>query len=95
MASDHQAPDKSIVLAEEHDEEARQVLVRVLNGMGATELSRLTGVGGSQDLVSVEVLIHGRPLVVETETFIGLSIRGPTELVDAIAAQFRQHVNRS
>jgi hypothetical protein len=41
-------------------------------------------VGGSQELEKLDVTIDGRRLGVEAESYIGLSISGPDDLVERV-----------
>ena len=77
---------RKLILGDEHDESLRAVLMSVLEKMGGGLQSRTWGVGGSQELATLEVEVGGRALLVESETYIGLSITGDEALVEEIAA---------
>jgi hypothetical protein len=76
--------DKSVVLGDEFDEDLRKAVLDVLREMGATEKSSDRGVGGSQEVETSVFDVEGKPLVLEAETYEGLSIRGEEALVAAI-----------
>ncbi|HWU77784.1 MAG TPA: hypothetical protein VN043_14885 [Rhodanobacter sp.] len=74
-----------VVLGNEHDEVLRECVMRVLQSLGGSVVDRSTGIGGSQEIETLKVDLHGDMLVVEAETFVGLGISGPTRLVQKIA----------
>jgi hypothetical protein len=80
-------PTKSVILGPEYDQNLRAVLMAVLRSMCAIADDRTWGVGGSQEFESIEVRVRGKPLAIEAETYIGLSIRGESEMVDEVAEQ--------
>jgi DNA-binding transcriptional regulator PaaX len=75
----------TIVLGDEHDQGLREALRAVLIESGAGVLERTWGVGGSQEIESLEVSIGNDRMTIEAETFIGLSLIGPRPLVEHIA----------
>jgi hypothetical protein len=75
-----------IILGDEYDEALREVLMTVLKTMGGRPQSREWGVGGSQELGTLVVGVGGGSLLVESETYVGLSITGDEALVEEIAA---------
>lgn len=80
--SGHQA---TVTLGDEFDEALRQKLVDVLRKLGALQSGGSNRfVGGSQELEKLEVTIDGRHLHIEAETYIGLSISGPDDLVERV-----------
>ena len=75
----------TIVLGDEFDESLRAKLLDVFRELGATQAGDADRfVVGSQDVEAVEVTIDGRRLQVEAETYIGLSLSGPADLVEKI-----------
>jgi hypothetical protein len=75
----------TIVLGDEFDDALRTKLLNVLRGLGAFVAgSEGRAIVGSQDLEELDVLIDGQVLHVEAETYVGLSICGPAELVKKI-----------
>lgn len=72
-------------LGDEFDEALRQKLVDVLRKLGALQSGGSDRfVGGSQELEKLEVTIDGRSLQVEAETYIGLTLSGPSDLVERV-----------
>jgi hypothetical protein len=61
----------------------------VLRELGAVVSDNSWGVGGSQEVERLEVAIAGQTLMVEAETYIGLSIADQAELVRRIAGWVR------
>lgn len=80
---------KIMVLGDEYDESLRERLGRVLSELGACQKARKSGVAGSQDLEIIEYNISGKVIIVESETYIGLSISGGTVIIDKIADMVR------
>jgi len=79
-------PRRKTVLGNEYDNQLRRVLMEVLKELGGQVRSKDWGVAGSQEIESLEVEIGGRCILVEAETFIGLSITGENDLIERIAA---------
>jgi len=69
-----------VVLGDEYDECLRETLKAVLVDINADHGASRWGVGGSQEIDRVELRIDGEPLVVEAETYIGLTISGDRAL---------------
>lgn len=86
------AQEKTTVLGDEHDERLRTVLLDVLKQVGASTSSHEHGVGGSQELETLVVEVGGNRLLVEAETYIGLSVRGDAALVDKIESLVKEHL---
>lgn len=82
--------EKTIVLGDEYDERLREVLLRVLAGLGAAEDSKSWALAGSQELQELDVTVKGQRLRIESETYVGLSISGNTLLVGRIAELVKQ-----
>jgi hypothetical protein len=79
-------PAKTVVLGSEYDEQLRETLMRVLKTLGGTPKDASYGIGGSQELEALEVAFGDDIVVVEAETYVGLSVSGKAELVSRIAA---------
>lgn len=77
---------KKLVLGSEYDDALRQSLMQCLSEMGADVAARQWGLGGAQILETTKVSIGRDVLVVESETYVGLSVSGPARLVDRVAA---------
>ena len=72
------------ILGDEFDDALRTKLLNVLRGLGATATGSERVLAGSQDLEELDVIIDGHMLHVEAETYVGLTIEGPVELVARI-----------
>jgi hypothetical protein len=84
---------KTIVLGDEFDDELRTDLVEVLRNIGAMVTRGERAVAGSQELERMAVTLRGNVIVIEAETYIGLSITGQesdlTEIANLIAQRRR------
>lgn len=85
---------KTLVLGPEHDDRKRRALRAVLQQLGAIGAARDWGVGGSQEIESVHIVIEGNPLNIEAETYCGLSITGDAALVDRVAALVQEQLHK-
>lgn len=75
----------TVILGDEFDESLRVNLFNVLRGLGAfVATSEEHAIAGSQELQELDVLVGSQVLHVEAETYVGLSISGPEELVKQI-----------
>jgi len=72
---------ETVVLGPEYDELLRRILREALLELGAQSVRHDWGLGGSQELETLEVEIDGHPLRVEAETYMGVSLTGPPDLV--------------
>jgi hypothetical protein len=77
---------KKLVLGDEYDEALRHALMDALASLGATIEAHQWGLGGSQIIQTTKVLLGKDLLVVESETYVGLSLFGEARVVDRIAA---------
>ena len=80
---------KLVVLGNEYDDKLRERLLEVLQEMGAKPTDHWKGVGGSQELERLEVNLEAKSVVVEAETYVGLTITGDAVLVDDVARRVR------
>lgn len=85
-------PKKTLNLGPEWDDATRAALKRALESLDATTSGTSWGVGGSQELETSEVFVGGSVVVVESETYIGLTITGENELVETIARLVREQL---
>jgi len=76
--------NKSVVLGPEYDDLLRTTLHTVIRRMNGKNISSGWGVGGSQEIDTELVQIGIEQIGIESETYIGLSIHGPSKLVDQI-----------
>jgi hypothetical protein len=77
---------KKLVIGREYDKALRHELFEVLAELGGQITARQWGLGGSQVLETAKVSIGKDTLVVEAETYIGLTLSGEARVVDRIAA---------
>jgi len=82
--SNQATQQKKVILGNEYDNRLRDVLKNVLIELGGKVRSHDWGVGGSQEMETMEVEINGGVLTIESETYVGLSIVGESSLVDRI-----------
>jgi hypothetical protein len=75
---------KTVVLGTEWDDALRARLLEVLRALGAQLQDRRSALAGSQGIDTFDIVIDGRHLMVEAETYIGLSLTGPPDLVEKI-----------
>ncbi|NWB32066.1 hypothetical protein [Pseudomonas gingeri] len=83
-----------INLGDEFDESLRAALRTVLAALGATNVDYSWGVGGSQELEVMTVCLNGHVLMVESETYIGLTVEGPEMVVRGLAEKVKQYLGR-
>jgi hypothetical protein len=77
---------RKLVIGTEYDDSLRQALMDCLAAMGAETAARQWGLGGSQIIETTKLSLGKDTLVVEAETYVGLSITGESRLVDRVAA---------
>jgi hypothetical protein len=68
----------------EHDEQALAALAQTLRELGYTIDKPTWGMAGSQEISTWRVHRAQDELVVETETYVGLSVSGERPLVDEV-----------
>ncbi|RYZ08405.1 MAG: hypothetical protein EOO73_08120 [Myxococcales bacterium] len=76
---------KKLILGDEHDDALRQSLMACLSALGADVAARQWGLGGSQTLETMRVYLGKDLVVVEAETYVGLSIQGEARVVNRVA----------
>ena len=87
--------ETTVILGPEYDEPLRQALKTVLDERHARVFDRAWGIAGSQDVTHWQVLVDGEMLTIEAETYVGLSLTGPSGLVADIARAVACHYTRS
>lgn len=85
---------KKLVLGDEHDDALRQALLACLGALGADVAARQWGLGGSQTLETMRVYLGKDLLVVEAETYVGLSIQGEARVVNRVAEALKVRLGR-
>lgn len=86
---------KKLVLGDEHDDALRQALMACLSALGGDVAARQWGLGGSQTLETMRVYLGKDLVVVEAETYVGLSIQGEARVVNRVAEALRATTGRS
>ena len=79
----------TIILGEEFDTGAWERARKALRSIGARRKSSDWAVVGSQEITREEWRTQDVQLILEGETYIGLSLTGPDEQVAMVATQFR------
>jgi hypothetical protein len=82
---------KTVVLGAEHDDHLRATLREVLTTLATSKPRH----GWIPDFETLDVDIDGHAIHVEAETYIGISISGPADLVDRISEMVKQRSNDS
>lgn len=75
---------KTLVLGREYDHALRFSLFKVLEQLGGRMLSHDWCLGGSQEISGCVFKFDSCEIVVESETYIGLSITGPGNVVKLV-----------
>ena len=74
-------------LGAEFDAMLRGRAVSILKTLGAKKRGGWWGVGGSQEIARTEFVWRGHEVALEDETYVGLTLSGPSELVDQVVAR--------
>lgn len=77
---------KTLVLGNEYDDALRRALTDSLTSMGAEIAARQWGLGGSQTLETTNVYVGKDKIVIQSETYVGLTITGESRLVERLKA---------
>lgn len=85
---------KKLILGDEHDDALRQALMSCLTSLGADVAARQWGLGGSQTLETTRVYLGRDLVVVEAETYVGLSIQGEGRVVERVAAMLKARAGK-
>lgn len=84
---------KTVILGPEYDDLLRTRLHNAIRQMNGKSISCSWGVGGSQEIDIELVQIGTEQIVIESETYIGLSIHGLEKLVDQISNMVNTEYN--
>ena len=76
---------ETIVLGDEFDDYLRTVVCRILHCKHAKTRSNQWGVGGSQEVEEVIFYLENQEIKLTAETYRGLSLTGPSQIVREIA----------
>jgi hypothetical protein len=80
------------VVGEEYDEVAFARLKRALGCLQYDVQDRWSGMAGSQDIQQQTVVSPKGQLVIERETYVGLSVEGLASMIAELRAQYEQVV---
>lgn len=83
---------RTVNIGKEYDENLLHRLELVLKEMGGSQVSEHSSVVGSQDLWIKKVQIGDQVLEIESETYVGVTITGPEDLVEAVAEALRKPI---
>jgi hypothetical protein len=89
------APEKKVVIGSEADEQLRWMLDDVLLRMGGKPFMREWAGGGSRELERVGVEVRARRLIIDAETSDGLSLNGPSDLVEEIHGMVKHRLSKA
>lgn len=81
----------TINLGNEHDLKLRETLTLVLREMGANIKKRTEAMAGSQDLEVLKITIRDQTLILEIETYIGISLTGEQDIIEEIVKRIAMH----
>jgi hypothetical protein len=84
--------ERTIVLGDEYDDRVRTALKESLRSLGAIGMGSDWGLVGSQEVDRWEVLVGDKVLVIEAETYIGLSLTGDVELTTLVEALVKTRI---
>lgn len=76
---------KKLVLGSEYDDALRHAVMDCLAALGADIAARQWGLGGAQIIETMKISLGRDLIVVEAETYVGLSISGDARVVDRVA----------
>ena len=85
----------SVILGPEYDEALQVALLAVLRSMGAEFEPENWALAGSQEVVTRIARVTGKSLKIESETYIGLSLSGDEDMIEAIASSVRKRMSAS
>ena len=76
-------------IGEEYDPAFLSRLRLAVAVLGGAMTESFWGVGGSQEITRYEISLPSGAIEAEAETYIGLSLRGPAQLVQQVALAVR------
>jgi hypothetical protein len=83
----------TIDLGDEYDGVLKSALLQVLAKNNAEGIGESWGVGGSQEIESLNVELGGHLVTIEAETYVGLTISGAKCIVEKLAAEVRAELD--
>lgn len=82
--------ETTLNLGAEHDPALLEALMIALRELGASVSEADRALGGSQERLSIVTNIAGVRLLIESETYIGLTLKGDQQMVKRVAERTRQ-----
>jgi hypothetical protein len=79
-----------VVLGPEHDAELRNALMETLRELDGHITDRSWGVAGSQEIERLDLIVNGERVIVEAETYMGLSLSGSAAVVQLIVTALQR-----
>ena len=76
--------NESIIIGDEYDNKLINLLFIILKEMGDTKINETEALAGSQDYYLASFNINNSIITVEIETYIGITLNGPSELIRII-----------
>jgi hypothetical protein len=83
---------ETLLLGVEYDDCLRDALGHVLRELGGKLTNKSWGLGGSQVIETWEIEIDGALLLIEAETYMGLSLIGDPALVHRVGDLVRKRL---
>lgn len=83
---------KIVVLGDEYDDALKDALIAVLQKNGAVGIDKSWAVGGSQEIETFKVTFNNEIVNIESETFVGLTIAGPSDIIEKLEQQVHEHI---
>ncbi|MGQ8633858.1 hypothetical protein ACUTJJ_20540 [Agrobacterium sp. DKPNP3] len=80
----------TVIFGPEYNETLRTTVMDVMEQLGASVESRNWSVAGSQEIETVQARLADQEIIIEAETYIGLSITGDEATVNEISERVRQ-----
>jgi hypothetical protein len=84
---------KTILLGAEYDDRVRTAVTDALEAARAVIVQKWSGIGGSQEDEVLEATIDGRPLRIEAETYVGITVTAGEQVADEFAAEVKRRLS--
>ena len=82
--------NESIVIGNEYDEKLIKLLFLTLQEIGAVKKDESSALAGSQDYYLARYEVNNLILTVEIETYIGVTLSGPSNVVREISNKLKR-----
>ena len=80
----------TITLGSEHDARLKSALMNALHEVGASAGEPDWTVGGSQEITSIIAEVDGIQILIESETYVGLTLKGDPKIIELLADRTRE-----